>query len=67
MNSNCYSITWSEDEESDECSLCFTDGCTIAEVDEKFARMHPESYVIAVHLLGEFLIEEGGENTLAEE
>lgn len=58
MNANCYSIMWGEDEESDECSLCFTSGYTIAEVDEKFARMHPESHVIAIQDLGEFLIEE---------
>ena len=59
MNANCYSITWGEDE--DELSVCYMSGVTIAEIDERFARMCPECLVFSILLLGEFLIEEAGE------
>ena len=56
MNANCYSIMWGEDE--DELSVCYMSGVTIAEIDERFARMCPECLVFSILLLGEFLVEE---------
>jgi hypothetical protein len=53
MNSNAYQIVWIEEDE--EASECFASGFTIAEVDEKFAKLYPDATVVQIELLGEFV------------
>ena len=56
MTKNAYILTYlTEDGEAGECVMS---GFTIADVDERFARLYPNVEVAQVCLVGEF-VEEG--------
>jgi hypothetical protein len=55
MTTNAYLLTYKSDEEYGECVLS---AFTIAGADESWGRMYPDTEVVAVSLIGEFVSEE---------
>ena len=53
MNLNTYRLLW--EDASEELSMCFMAGLTIAEVDELFAKLYPDCIVVSIELLGDFV------------